>query len=291
MPYDTTIQTVLAEMCIDALSRGVRRNAPPKSPQFDLVAQLIGELAGERFIFLPIQPVGSARFSIRVETDSSPGQPISLQQASQGTLSIVAMAALIYQFMKAVYRGGVQESELCNQRAIVIIDEVDAHLHPAWQGKIASLLRKHFPQIQFILTAHSPLVVAGCGAGEVSVLRRRGESPEVFEFQKDFIGARPEAIYKEVFEVADKDETFLSLLAQVPKLSQLEQELQSMRKQRNPDQERAAQIQEKVQSIEKIKKIKAMEDEQVAYESLVRENEQLKRQLKALREKPESSKP
>ncbi len=41
---------------------------------------------------------------------------------------------------------------------VVLIDEVDAHLHPSWQKEIGFWLTRHFPKIQFIVTTHSPLV-------------------------------------------------------------------------------------------------------------------------------------
>lgn len=44
-------------------------------------------------------------------------------------------------------------------RGIVLIDEIDLHLHPSWQQKIIIILRKSFPNIQFIVTTHSPHVV------------------------------------------------------------------------------------------------------------------------------------
>lgn len=43
--------------------------------------------------------------------------------------------------------------------AIVLIDELDLHLHPIWQTEIINNLSKHFPKVQFIATAHSPLMV------------------------------------------------------------------------------------------------------------------------------------
>lgn len=46
---------------------------------------------------------------------------------------------------------------------IVIIDEIEQHLHPTWQRKIIRLLRKQFPKIQFIMTTHSPLVAGNAG--------------------------------------------------------------------------------------------------------------------------------
>lgn len=46
----------------------------------------------------------------------------------------------------------------CPQEGVVLIDEIDAHLHVSWQQRIGFWLRKHFPKIQFIVSTHSPFV-------------------------------------------------------------------------------------------------------------------------------------
>lgn len=46
---------------------------------------------------------------------------------------------------------------------IVIIDEIDAHLHPSWQAKIGEWFVKYFPKLQFIVTTHSPIICRACG--------------------------------------------------------------------------------------------------------------------------------
>jgi predicted ATP-binding protein involved in virulence len=47
-------------------------------------------------------------------------------------------------------------------RGVVLIDEIEQHLHPRWQRNVMRLLTDSFPQIQFIATTHSPLVASGC---------------------------------------------------------------------------------------------------------------------------------
>ena len=59
--------------------------------------------------------------------------------------------------------------------AICLVDEIDLHLHPVWQRKIASHLLKVFPGTQFIVTAHSPLVVQSVEDANLAVLRREGD--------------------------------------------------------------------------------------------------------------------
>jgi ABC-type cobalamin/Fe3+-siderophores transport system ATPase subunit len=54
---------------------------------------------------------------------------------------------------------------------IVLLDEIDLHLHPTWQRRIVPLLRKAFPRLQFIVSTHSPLVLAGFEREEIILLK------------------------------------------------------------------------------------------------------------------------
>ena len=56
-----------------------------------------------------------------------------------------------------------------HEEGVVIIDELDIHLHPKWQRYIAELLRQQFPNIQFIVATHSPLIAAGAGADALTL--------------------------------------------------------------------------------------------------------------------------
>lgn len=59
---------------------------------------------------------------------------------------------------------------------IVLIDEIDVHLHPTWQQRIGGWLKQHFPNVQFIVTTHSPLVCQS--ADSVFVLPTPGTDEE-----------------------------------------------------------------------------------------------------------------
>jgi predicted ATP-binding protein involved in virulence len=50
---------------------------------------------------------------------------------------------------------------------VVLIDEIDLHLHPSWQKKIIGDLRRAFPNIQFIVTTHAPLVIGSLKQGKI----------------------------------------------------------------------------------------------------------------------------
>lgn len=283
-PYDTSIQTVLAQMCIEAIGKkGMDRGRGsidyPESPQIGLIEAVMRTLTGEHFRFSRITNIGGARFAIELETEASPGQPIAIQKASQGTLSVIAIFGLLYQYLRQVYPE-TPEERLLEQKAIVLIDEIDAHLHPLWQRKIVHLLRQHFPNVQLILTAHSPLVVAGCSYGEVCVLTWVDGSLQVREFQQDFIGTPVDDIYREIFGIAERDETFLEYYAQLPLVRELEQELETLRSGPEVDQDRVVRTEKE---LSRIKDSHEKEEEELQLVALRRENEQLKRQLAAAR--------
>jgi hypothetical protein len=80
---------------------------------------------------------------------------------------------------------------------VVLIDEVDAHLHPQWQQKVLPLYAELFPTIQFIVTTHSPFVLRSLPRDKAFILRL----PEGHVFDEDFGAWSIEDILETVFAV------------------------------------------------------------------------------------------
>jgi predicted ATP-binding protein involved in virulence len=59
---------------------------------------------------------------------------------------------------------------LSQMRGLVLIDELDLHLHPRWQMEIISRIRKLLPQMSFVATTHNPLTLVGARAEEIWIL-------------------------------------------------------------------------------------------------------------------------
>lgn len=59
--------------------------------------------------------------------------------------------------------------------AILLIDEIENHLHPTWQRRVIPALLEHFPRLQIFATTHSPFVVTGLRQGQVHMLKRDAE--------------------------------------------------------------------------------------------------------------------
>jgi hypothetical protein len=62
------------------------------------------------------------------------------------------------------------------QPGVVLVDEIDLHMHPVWQRKVMSYLSQCFPNAQFVATAHSPLIVQAAGEdANIALLRPEGD--------------------------------------------------------------------------------------------------------------------
>ncbi|WP_256350369.1 AAA family ATPase [Pseudomonas gingeri] len=95
--------------------------------------------------------------------------PLSL--ASSGYRSVLAMVCDIIQGLMNRRINPYFES-LETAQAVVLIDEVEAHLHPRWKIQIMGALRSALPNVTFIATTHDPLCLRGMREGEVIVMQR-----------------------------------------------------------------------------------------------------------------------
>jgi predicted ATP-binding protein involved in virulence len=110
--------------------------------------------------------------------------------------------------------------------AIVLIDEIDLHLHPSWQRKLIGFLSDIFRNTQFIATAHSPLVVQAAGdeGANVVLLRREGDQTVVVTDVEDVRGWRVDQILTSSFfnlETARSLETEKKLARQAKLLNKI----------------------------------------------------------------------
>ena len=102
-------------------------------------------------------------------SDDMSGEPLyagALSSGTQGTLLWVWALAL-KMASHYCWQEGWEEKP-----AILLIDEIENHLHPTWQRRVIPALLEHFPKLQIFATTHSPFVVAGREAGQVHLLNR-----------------------------------------------------------------------------------------------------------------------
>lgn len=119
------------------------------------------ELRGHGGANSQINLIESHRFAMSVGSEELKLPAVWLSQGYQSVISLVA------DIIGNVWLENGEEVPLEEMEGIVLVDELDLHLHPTWQTTIVKGLKAAFPRMQFIVTTHSPLVLAGCRADEV----------------------------------------------------------------------------------------------------------------------------
>jgi predicted ATP-binding protein involved in virulence len=94
---------------------------------------------------------------------------------------------------------------------IIIIDELELHLHPEWQEKVADILRKAFPSAQFICTTHSPHIIQFAEANQIIALQLDGDSVRVRELPETEFGFQGWTIEEILTDVMGMEDTRTSI--------------------------------------------------------------------------------
>ena len=153
----------------------------------------------------------SEHYGMGIGTIDDPlGVPLyagTLSSGTQGTLLWI-YALSLKMASHYLWEKGWQENP-----AILLIDEIDNHLHPTWQRRVIPALLKHFPGLQIFATSHSPFVVAGLKAGQVQLLKRDDDGMVAAAANpEDVIGWTSDEILRNMMDVDDPtdDETALA---------------------------------------------------------------------------------
>ena len=100
------------------------------------------------------------------------GQERELSELSSGFISVVK----IIQSIISAYSAFTNATDLLNVKGVVLIDEIESHLHIEWQTKIVTTLKNLFPNTTFYIATHSPLVLSQLDEGEAYLLKRADDN-------------------------------------------------------------------------------------------------------------------
>jgi predicted ATP-binding protein involved in virulence len=124
--------------------------------------------------------------------------PLPVSQMSDGVRSVVSLIAdLAFRCMRL--NGSHGEDSVQKTRGIVLIDELDQHLHPGWQQRILPSLRNAFPKIQFIVSTHSPEVLSTVDSRQIRIL----EEGECSLAPAGTLGAESHRLLRDVLGLED----------------------------------------------------------------------------------------
>lgn len=153
---------------------------------------------------------------IRIDSDGlwvhQNGVPLTLRELSDGYRTVAALVLDIVRHLHEAYdeleireAHGLEGARLqILNPAVVLIDEVDLHLHVRWQKRIGFWLKRHFPNIQFIVTTHSPFICQAADPGGLIRLPMPGEGRQVEKVSEELYytvvnGSIDEAVLSELF--------------------------------------------------------------------------------------------
>jgi len=132
------------------------------------------------------------------------GLKLAWSEMSDGYRSALALLTDILRHLISTYGlNGLIERDQKNRAVItksgvVLIDEIDAHLHPEWQRDIGFWLKRHFPNIQFLVTTHSPLICQAADPNGLFVLPEPGSDSQPKALKEEeyntVIASRPDTI-------------------------------------------------------------------------------------------------
>ncbi|WP_312077706.1 AAA family ATPase [Chryseobacterium sp.] len=120
---------------------------------------------------------------------------LSFQQLSDGEKSILA---LVFDIARRLTIANPFLTNPLKGYGVVLIDELDLHLHPKWQRSVVSDLERTFPNCQFIATTHSPQIIGEVKAEAITIIDRNHES-EVYKPNVAF-GLDAQRIIEELLE-------------------------------------------------------------------------------------------
>ena len=133
---------------------------------------------------------------------------IPVRQMSDGERGVLALVLDLTR--RLVQANPEMDDPVSNAEAVVLIDELELHLHPKWQRQIIRKLETTFPRCQFIATTHSPQVVGELAHDRIQILTENG----VFWPARSF-GADSSRVLEEIMEAPPRTHEVEELLAQV----------------------------------------------------------------------------
>lgn len=162
-----------------------------------LTRALSGFLGGISDVQVEESPL---RLSVRKD-----GHRLAIDQLSDGERSFLA---IVSDLVRRLSLANPELDDPLRGAGVVLIDELELHLHPTWQRSVVTSLRKTFPNIQFVATTHSAFIVQSLKPGELINL-----DPE--EFESEYSDKSIEDIAEHVMGVPtpQKSERYLQMVS------------------------------------------------------------------------------
>jgi hypothetical protein len=143
------------------------------------------------------EALGQLLPAVAIAPDAEPGQftlfdtPAAIRDLSDGYGSVLSIAGHVLRHALAATEWNTDPTVV---HGLLLIDEIDLHLHPEWQRRVLPSLHKVFPNLQVIATSHSPMVAGSVDSSAVLALRRQGPRVHVLANIEPMAGWRADQI-------------------------------------------------------------------------------------------------
>jgi len=168
--------------------------SPSLIPLRIALLKFLTHLEKQNFLFLSVTideldevlawEYGESYVVLEKENNEGENFELRLSQLSSGERMIIFLVAEIARRLTISNKNN--KAEALNGKGVVLIDELDLHLHPNWQRNIVGALKTTFPNVQFITTTHSPQVLSSLKASEIiEIDGDKVHSPNVNPYGRD----------------------------------------------------------------------------------------------------------
>lgn len=127
---------------------------------------IVNTLPGCTTVYYDFDPDTNKGLTVELED----GRALPFEYLSDGVRNFFAMMADI-SHRCVLLNPHLRENALKHTKGVVLIDELDLHLHPSWQKSVIRSLLDTFPNIQFIVTTHSPFLIQETEADQLILLK------------------------------------------------------------------------------------------------------------------------
>jgi predicted ATPase len=185
-------------------ARQVRDHDPDyRDPQLEAIRQAVGRIEGFQRIFFSsdLEPPG-------LVLEKSNGMRVPIGQLSSGELSYITLIADLARRLQMIE----PDKPLGEIEGVVLIDEIELNLHPAWQSQITPMLRTIFRSCQFVISTHSPQVVSGVESRHVRILEMDDNGTLHAEAPKNTKGRTSDFLLEGVFKASERDPVIDNLI-------------------------------------------------------------------------------
>ena len=130
-------------------------------------------------------------------------EDLPIRILSSGFRTLIGMVFDI-SYRMAILNPNLRNSIVDETPGIVLIDEIDMHLHPKWQWKISAALKETFPKVQFITTTHSPIVLSSCKNDRIILLDNDKNNNLEIEYEESKKGWQINDVLEKIMETSNR---------------------------------------------------------------------------------------